>query len=68
MGMWYIAELCGVTPGSQKLIFKGKEHKDADSLAAAGVSTGDKLMLMLSAEGVSILYNIICFVYLCKTM
>jgi hypothetical protein len=44
-------EICGVSPASQKLIFKGKERKDAESLAAAGVSNGDKLMLMLSAEG-----------------
>lgn len=46
-----VHELAGVKPASQKLIFKGKERKDADSLASAGVRTGDKLMLMLSAEG-----------------
>ena len=46
-----VHELAGCTPASQKLIFKGKERKDADSLAAVGVKTGDKLMLMLSAEG-----------------
>lgn len=57
-----------MTPGSQKLIFKGKERKDADFLAAVGVSTGDKLMLMLSSEGVSILYNVIFFIYLFNTM
>ena len=46
-----VQELCGVVPASQKLIFKGKERKDGDSVAAAGVRDGDKLMLMLSAEG-----------------
>ena len=47
-----VQDKCGVSPACQKLIFKGKERKDAESLAAAGVSSGDKLMLMLSAEGV----------------
>ena len=47
-----VQEICGVSPASQKLIFKGKERKDAESLAAAGVTNGDKLMLMLSAEGI----------------
>lgn len=47
-----VKEICGVSPASQKLIFKGKERKDAESLTAAGVSNGDKLMLMLSAEGI----------------
>ena len=47
-----VQEKCGVSPACQKLIFKGKERKDAESLAAAGVASGDKLMLMLSAEGI----------------
>ena len=47
-----IQELSGVSPSSQKLIFKGKERKDAETLSAAGVANGDKLMLMLSPEGV----------------
>ena len=56
--VYCIADLCGVMPGSQKLIFKGKERKDADLLSSAGVATGDRLMLMLSAEGVPILLYI----------
>ena len=47
-----VQELCGVTPASQKLIFKGKERKDIETLAAAGLKNGDKVMLMLSAEGI----------------
>ena len=46
-----VQELAGIKPAAQKLIFKGKERKDADSLASAGVTSGAKMMLMLSAEG-----------------
>jgi len=46
-----VQELAGIRPAAQKLIFKGKERKDADSLASAGVASGAKMMLMLSAEG-----------------
>ena len=50
--LYLCQELCGVMPASQKLIFKGKARQDAETVAAAGMVCGDKLMLMLSPEGV----------------
>ena len=38
----------GVMPEAQKLIWRGKQLKDADSIAAAGLKNGDKLLLTIS--------------------
>lgn len=43
--------MTGVSPPAQKLIFKGKERKDGDCVAASGIKSGDKVMLMLSEAG-----------------
>jgi hypothetical protein len=45
----------GVMPEAQKLIWRGKQLKDADSIAAAGLKNGDKLLLMISSEGIKAL-------------
>jgi hypothetical protein len=46
-----LQQAIGVSPASQKLIFKGKQLKDNDLVTLAGVKTGDKILLMISPEG-----------------
>lgn len=46
-----VQEVTGVSCVSQKLIYKGKERKDTDSIASSGIKSGDKVMLMLSEAG-----------------
>jgi len=43
-----ISDLTGVPASHQKLIHKGKQPRDVDTLQAAGVKSGDKMMLMKS--------------------
>ena len=46
-----LSETLGASVASQKIIFKGKERRDVETLAASGIKSGDKLMLMMSEAG-----------------
>ena len=43
--------MIGVSAGAQKLIFKGKQLVDNATLACTGIKNGDKLLLVISSDG-----------------
>ena len=46
-----LQSLVGVSTAAQRLIFKGKQLNDKDTIRNLGVKSGDKLLLVLTADG-----------------
>ena len=46
-----VQRIVGVSLHNQKLIFKGRQLKDDDSVSGVGIKADDKVLLMISAEG-----------------
>jgi hypothetical protein len=46
-----LQQAIGVSLASQKLIFKGKQLKDDELVSTAGLKSGDKILLVISSEG-----------------